>query len=217
MEPMNRRVFIMRGTLTAVALRAALAGGVVGGAALMSGCDVVADIKHWVPVGIDAFNGLLNFLEGNGIIQVAAGGAISAAVALVQAALNQILADIDAYDKLVPKPQGALGKITASLKILSTNFQAFLASLNINDAHLLSIVTGIADLFLSTIAGFEALIPGLSSGALVTNRTYTVAGKSATLVPKQRPVRVFKKDFNKLVVAGGHPEMKLHISFFENL
>lgn len=185
-----------------------------GGLGLMtSGCNVFTDIENWVPVGIATFNSLVTLLENAGVINPVAGAPITAAIGLVQAGFAQIVADVKAYQAIQPPPAGALAKIQAALQVVDSNFQAFLASINVSDNKLLQLVVGLAGIILSAIGGF---INQLSGTSPVIGREYTVARQKISVTPKLYTVRAFKKAWNVAVSSGGHPEMEQHVSFWEN-
>lgn len=180
-----------------------------------AGCNFVSDVKAWVPVGVAAFNQICNLLESSGFLSVAAGTAGEAAVGLVSGAFNQVLAAIAAYQAITPAPVGAKERIVAALQVVVAQFQAFLSSLTISDAKIVSLVTGFANIILSTIAGFEGTAD-VPQGSLVKSHTAMICGKALTFTPQQRTVGQFKKDFNACAVQWGHPELKLKLSFFEH-
>jgi hypothetical protein len=161
---------------------------------------------NWIPVGLQAFNAIISLLEGAGALALTAGSPITALVAVISASFAQLKSDIIAYQAINPPPASALAKIEATLGIIVTNFQSFLASLNVNDSKLAALVVGLAQIILSTIAGFQSqLTPGV-----------TVVGSSARLgagvfkiTPEKRSIRSFKHDWNALVVANGHSEISL--------
>jgi hypothetical protein len=213
----SRRYFMQRGTLTAAGAKLALMGAAGGAVLTLDGCNVVTDLEHWIPVGRQGFNLVLAFLEDAGILNPVVGGVINGAVALVQAAFNQLDGVVQQYKAINPPPAGIVQKIVAGLNLLAGNFQSFLTSINISDTSIAKYVARIADLILTTIAGFEALFPSLAKGTLVPNRTFSVAGQTATFVPKERTIRAYKKDHNSIMRAAGHPELTFHISFFQHL
>lgn len=181
---------------------------------LMSGCNVFTDIENWVPVGISTFSSIVTLLEGAGVINPVAGAPISAIINTINAGFSQIIADVKAYQSITPPPVGALAKLQTILQIVETNMQAFLASINISDNKLLLLVTGLAQIILSTIAGFINSLP--ASAGFVMQKSVRVSGQLITVTPKLRSIRGYKKDWNKVCTANGHPEMQQHLSFLEH-
>ena len=116
------------------------------------------DILNWIPVADASVNSIVMLLENAGVINPVAGAPINLALGLVTAWIAQLKADVAAYQAITPPPAGALAKIKATLQIVATNFQAFLAALNITDNKLLQLVVGLAQIVLGTIAGFEGTL-----------------------------------------------------------
>jgi hypothetical protein len=175
---------------------------------LSGGCtfgSVFSQIQAWVPVGLNAFNGVLTILEGAGVINPIAGSAVALLIQTIQAAFAQLAADVQAYQSITPPPAGALAKIEATLGIIVTHFQAFLSSINISDNKIVTLVVGLVQIILSTIAGFQSQLP---TAAAAASRTLQVSGQTIAIVPVKRSVKQFKKDFN--AACGSHTEAFIH-------
>jgi hypothetical protein len=174
----------------------------------MDGCNVFQDIENWIPVGEAAFQGIVNLLEGAGLITPA----INPLVTTIIAAFNDLLADIKAYQAITPPPAGLLAKIEAVFNLIVSNFQSLLAQIASNP--IATLIIGLAQIILSTIAGFLGELP-LSSQIL--SGTFRAGGQSVTYTAQKRTVARFKKDYNSVATAAGHPEIKLHVSLWESL
>ena len=201
-----------------------VAMGGAGGLALAGagGCNVFDDILNWIPVADASIEAIVQLLENAGVLSPVAGAPINAALGLVDASVAQLKADVAAYKAITPPPAGALAKIQAGLQIVATNFQAFLAALKISDSKLLQLVVGLAQIILSTIAGFEGTLsqqPGAAAPITTAriNRTYRVAGETVSVLVEHRSRRKFKKDWNSLAEKYGHSEIKMHVSLLEYL
>lgn len=183
---------------------------VTGGAALtMSGCNVFADIEAWVPVGTAAFNSIIILLETAGLINPA----MLPVIAAIRLGFTDILADVKAYQNIQPPPVGALAKIEAVFGLLVGNFQGMLAQLQVTGGPVVTLVISLAQVILSTIAGFLGQLP--VSKSLLTG-TFKVGAETISYTAKHRNVRQFKKDWNTKAVAGNHPELKFQLSFMEH-
>ena len=205
---MNRREFAQRSGSAVLFLMA-------GGSALLTGCGVLTDIENWIPVGLQAFQAIISLLEGAGIISIAAGGPIAGLVATITSGFNDLTTAIKQYQAITPPPTGAMANIEAVLNSIVGNFQTFLASINITNSKLTTLVVGMAEIILGTIAGFENLLP--TSTATLLAKGTRVGQAVVPLIPKHRTRRAFKHEWNGLVTASGHPELKLHVSLFERL
>lgn len=225
-NPTSRRGFIK---LTAAGVMEYMAmGGAVGLATMGTACNVFNDIVNWIPVADAALDNIVELLETAGVINPVAALPINALLGVVTASIAQLKADVAAYQAVTPPPVGALAKIVLGLQIVTTNFQAFLAALNISDDKLLQLVVGFAQIVLGTIAGFENTIAQQNptaaptpapapAPALHVTREYQVARQAVTVMPQHRTRRKFKKDWNHLAEQYGHSELKMHISLAEAL
>jgi hypothetical protein len=184
---------------------------------VMEGCTltvdkILTDIENWVPVGLAAFQAIVTLLDG-------AAAPLAPIVSIITAAFNQVVADIKMYQAITPPPAGALASIEAALQIIVTNFQAFLSSLNITDSKLVTLVIGFAEIILNTIAGFAAQLGSTSTALHVeVAKTVTVSGKTVAVTASTNTLtrRSFKKAWNKVAVAGSHPECELALTFWEH-
>jgi len=221
----NRRQFVQRSTLTVVGLRLAQGTAFIGTAELAGGCNLFNDILNWIPVGEASVNAMLTVLTSNGI---AIAPAVSAAVTLTEAGLTALTAAVKEYQATTPPPVGAVAKVQTALKDVVDNFQTFLASINV-PGNIFSVISGLAQVVLSTVAAFENQLPPTTPAATAAART-TIVGATAhvgqaviVITPKHRTVRAYKKDWNATLDAGTKLGVLVpksayhHISFFEHL
>lgn len=213
LKALTRRAFLKVGAFAVASARLAPALLLAG---LGVGCNVFQDIESWVPTGIDAFNAVLNLLEGSGVITVAAGSPIAAVVGVIFAAFNQLKTDAQQYLATNPPPVGALAKVLDVLQNIGTNFQSFLTAININDPKLSALVTGMVQIILGVVSGFENQLPQTAptTAKRIPARLTMGSGAAAkviTITPVNKPSKAeFRKQWNTLVTSGGHPELKLH-------
>lgn len=182
----------------------------VGSTFTLSGCNVFTDIENWIPVGRSAFQGIVTLLTGAGLLSPP----IAMLVPLILAGFDDILADVKAYRATQPPPAGLLAKIEEVFNLLVGNFQSLLSQVAANP--IAALVIGLAQIILSTIAGFLGQLPAATS-SLQRSRTFRVGSHTVAITPQQRSIRQFKRDYNAAAAAGGHPEIELHVSLLERL
>jgi hypothetical protein len=182
-----------------------LAGGVLSGCPSFGG--ITSAISTYVPVGLAAFNGVLLLLTSAGVIPPGTSTAIGALVLLVKAGFADLLAAVQEYNN-APAAQKVTvkEKISLILAVIAANIEKFASDIvgMVSDNKLLQVVTGLLTLILATLAGFSGQLPAPLAG----RKTLSVAGKAVT--PKLLPLKDFKKQWNQLAGAGGHPEVELH-------
>jgi hypothetical protein len=190
----NRRRFIGKSSLTLIGMRIFL---LTGTSLSMVGCNLFTDIENWVPVGIAAVNSILGVLSANGVV---ISGPIQMTVTVLMNALNAVIAAIKEYQSTSPAPAGTLAKVELAVKDVVDQFGAFLNQLNVLPAGLFAIISGLAQVVISTITAFMNELPATStaaySRAIATRTTFRVGSLNVAIVPKKRTIRSFKKDFN---------------------
>jgi hypothetical protein len=191
---MNRRSFTGR-------ISSALLFLAAGGASiLISGCNVFSDILSWVPVGEAALNSILAVLTGNGVI---ISPVIQSVVSLIEAGFSALTAAVKEYQSTTPAPVGALSKVETAFKDIVDNFSTFLSSLNVSGG-LLGIITGLAQIVLSTIAAFVNRLPASTAMKAVSVKLARVnvgnpPNASVIVIPKARNKSAFVKDFDAVL------------------
>jgi len=188
---MNRRTFASR---TASVLLFLLASST---SLFIAGCSVFSDVLAWIPVGEAALNSILAVLTGNG---VAITPAIQSIISLIEAGFAALTAAVKEYQSTTPAPVGALAKIETAFKDIVDNFSTFLQSLNVSGG-LLGIITGLAQVVLSTIAAFVNRLPASTAMKAVRDRasSVSVGGTKVSVTPKARDASTFKKDFDAIL------------------
>ena len=196
---MNRRTF-MGTSLVAVG----------SGTMLLEGCTfggVIAEIKAYIPIGIAAFNGVVTLLTGLGIIPPGTSTLLALLIAAVKGGFADIIAAIDAYNNAPAADKTTLlQKISLILSEISANIGKFFADLNISNSSVLTLVTGLVQLILSTLAGFASQLPAPPTPVALSAR---VAGHPIVITPKILSRSEFKAQWNKTVTTAGHPELVL--------
>jgi hypothetical protein len=219
----NRREFIGHMTRSAAELylaRTLLLSTATGSALALGGCDVWSAIVSWEPTAKAALNGIITILGANGFPISQAAAAI---VQTIEAALDQLIADVQAYKAVTPPPVGALQKIETAFSIITANFQTFLADIQVPDSPLLETIVAIVRVILSTIAGFEN-----KTGAGVVSSAMRIGGargnaRVITITPKLRTPGGFKRDYNSQLAAGATagvkcpPEVYLKLTFAQRM
>lgn len=174
----------------------------------LEGCSassVFTDIANWEPVAKQAVQSIVTILGANGYpISPAA----SAVVAMIEASLDQVLADVKIYQSITPPPVGSLAKIEAALGVVAANYQQFLQTIQVSNSPLLSTVIALAQVALSTITAFEQQLPPSPTPALARITSFTISGQTVGISPKMRTRRAFKKDHNHVLDAA----KKAHLS-----
>jgi len=167
----------------------------IGGSTLfVEGCSVMSSIEDWVPVGISAVKSIETILGANGF---PLGAAAQALLDAVLGGLAQLLADVKIYQAITPPPVGALAKVQAAFGVITQNFQAFLSSVNIGNSPLLQTIVAIAQVVLSTIAGFVGKLPVTPATRMqLSHMTITMSGGTYPVNPVVRTRGNFKRNFN---------------------
>ena len=189
-----------------------------GASILTEGCSesqVMTDIEHWAPVGKTAFDNIVTVLIEANVIPLGV-----PAKALIDDLFDQLRLDAAAYLAINPPPVGALQNVQATFVTILNNLQAFLAGLNLPIGSLLNLIVMLAQIIFSTIAGFETDLPAsmtLLKGTLhgMVGTEIRVSQRSFKVVAQHRTNRSFKKDWNAVARAAGHPKTQIKLSFFE--
>jgi hypothetical protein len=173
----------------------------------MAGCSVMSAISAYVPVGLAAFNGVIALLSSVGLIPPGTSTAIGLIVAIVKAGFADLLTAINEYNAAPAASKVSFEqKISLVLTDIGDNITKFMddVSSSLATSTVGKLVVGLVSLILSTLAGFAGQLPAPAAG----RKTYAVAGQAVT--PRAISVKEFKKEYNQLVGAGGHPELELH-------
>jgi hypothetical protein len=184
-----------------------------GSSSMLVGCgtsssSIFNEIAAWEPIGKSAVQGIITLLEGVGLIAPGMPLLISA----ILAGFDELIADVKAYQAMNPPPANALDRIVAVFNLIVGNFQDMLAQLMVSVNPIIATVIGLAQVILGTIAGFLANLPK----AARLSGVFSVGREAVTYSAQLRSRKQFKHDFNSIAVAGGHPEIQLHVGFWEH-
>lgn len=196
---MNRRSFAQKLGSGMLAL------GALTQLTFLTACSVFDNILKYVAVGLQSFQAVVDLLAGAGVIVPGLGTVIDAAIALVKAGLADLQVVVTAYEN-APADQKAtlLQKVSLALAIAEANIQQFWSELKIPDAKLSSLVKGLLEIILSTLAGFGTQLPPPPTSAVLDKMKSVPRG--LTVTPIKRSASQFKKDFNGVLSAGGYSQ-----------
>jgi hypothetical protein len=162
----------------------------------LEGCNVFTEIEAWIPLGIDAVNGILSVLAANGVLLPPQ---VTAIVNLIMAGLTALKGAIAEYEATTPPPQGALQKIETIFQDIVDNFSSFLAALGLPGGSLFIMIAALVQAILETIAGFVNKLP---TGTATVAASLRVGSRTVPVLPKFRSQRQFKRHWNSLCTAG---------------
>lgn len=177
-----------------------------------SGCNIIQDIQNWIPVGLAALNSIQTLLGP------LVSPAVTPFITIIKTGFADLLAATQAYanDTNPADKATSIAKIQTALNDITTNFENLFNTLP--GGAIVSLAFGLAQIVLTTIAGFiTQLPPAPATSSLKMRTTFTIKGQAVNIVPVKRSVRRFKGDWNSAAVAAGHPELKMHVSFLEHL
>jgi hypothetical protein len=216
-----RRRFVQKAPLAALGLFTLRAAGYSLLSLLSFGCTggVFSNILNWIPVGEAAVNSILSVLSANGVIILPG---LQTYISLIEAGFTALTAAVNEYQSTTPPPVGTLAKIETAFHDVVDNFKTFFASLNVSGG-LLAIIVGLAQVVLSTIAAFMNQLPAAATlrRTVAVGHVFLVGNATATIVPKQRTRRAFKRDMNAVLDGGPSagvvipPSARLRLSFWE--
>lgn len=167
-----------------------------------TGCGVFSDILAWTNIAGVAIDGIVTAL---GPFMPPGGAQI---VLLIKAFLTDLAGTVTEYENDTNPIDKAtlLAKIRTLLDDIATNFQAFLAQINLGNNPIVAVVLGLAQVILAAIAGFLGQLPTPTTIPL----KLIVNGKPLTVVPKYyKRVQDFKSDYNSVCILNHHPELEI--------
>lgn len=187
----------------------AFAGIAISGSSLLTACppfsSVYQKILQYVNVGLQAFQSVVNLLVASGVINVAEGTAISAAVNLVKVAFADLQTAVNNYLNSTGDKSTLIGKISVALAAVQASIQQFWNDLNIPDARLSSLVEGLLGVILSVLAGFQTQLPAPPPTAVKA----VTGGKMIRVAAKRESVKDLKKEFNDILKQNGKSEFAI--------
>lgn len=183
---MNRKQFV--GCLVAGAAASAMLG--------VDGCNLgsaIAQLEKWVPVGLQAFAGVV------AIINPAAGTALAISVTVAKALWTDISTAIANYNAAPASAKTTvMAKITTALGALMGGLGDILHQLGSAASSQLGTITAALNLFIATLSAIDANLGGTPPVVPVSARV-----KAATSGPD------FRNQFNAIVSQGGYPQFAI--------
>jgi len=167
-----------------------------------TGCGIFSDILAWTNIAGIAIDGIVNVL---GPFMPPGGGQI---IQLIKAFLTDLAGTVTEYENDTNPADKAtlLAKIRTLLGDIATNFQSFLAQINLGANPIVNVVIGLAQVILAAIAGFLGQLP---TPATIPLR-FSVSGKPLVVAPVYyKRVSDFKAAYNAVCIADGHTELEL--------
>lgn len=172
---------------------------------LLGGCSVITDIENWVPIALTSLSSI------QALLGVLATPLIVAIFTQIKAALSDLLAAAQEYDKAPDASKGtALGKMQTALTAITDNFQNMLAQLP-GVGAIISLVIGLVQIILTTIAGFVTKLPAAPAGAVNPTMRASIKAhnQTVTIPPIYRNKKKFRGDWNSMCALAGHPESQI--------
>lgn len=172
--------------------------------------SVYADILAYVPAALSAFSVILSILSGAGV-------SIAPAVALIVNAVKAALADLQTAVTLWNDAPAAgkatlLGKISTALLVAEETLQEFWTNLDIPDSGLAATISGLLQIILETLMGFQSAIPAAptvtTESALAIHRRESLRNV-VTYTPTRRSLKQFKQVYNAYLVTKGFPQFSI--------
>lgn len=144
-------------------------------------------------------------------LQTLLGSLIPPAAAVILTAVKAGLADLSAaiaqYDAAPASEKTTLlAKIDLLLTDIVSNFQLFINQVLPGAGTLVTVIEGIVELILSTIAGIRGDFPQSSTLSAMSIR---MSRGTVAIVPVRRDAKRFKKSFNTLVANAGYPQAEI--------
>lgn len=169
----------------------------------MTGCGVFSDILAWTNIAGVAIDGIVtalgSFMPLGGVLII---NAIKVFLADLAGAVTEYQNDTNPNDKAT-----LLAKIRTLLTDIASNFQSFLAQINLGTNPIVNVVLGLAQVILAAIAGFIGQLP---TGAAALSPSIRIGTKVVTVTPKYyKHVQSFVADYNSVCVANGHVELEI--------
>ncbi len=192
---------LSRRQFSGTAILAALASALP---VVMTSCGIFSDILAWTNVASLALDGIVtllgNFMPPGGALAISA---IKAFIADLAGAVSEYQNDTNPADKAT-----LLAKIRSLLTDIASNFQSFLAQINLGNNPIVEVILGLAQVILSAIMGFLGQLPATGK---TLSTTVKVGGKTLAVTPKYyEHVSDFKRDFNAVCDANNHKELEIH-------
>jgi hypothetical protein len=165
----------------------------------LSCSSVFTDISNYVPLGIQAFDGLLEILSPSEAT------ALAPIITAVKAAFADLAAAVTAYENAPSASKATLvGKITTAINVVMAQLQQFWSDANLPDGTLASTIEAVLQIILSTLAAF---LPLLGGNVVSTKKALK---KTITYAPKKRTKKQFKADVNNAFAQNGYSKVVIY-------
>jgi hypothetical protein len=185
---MNRREVIKKVGLSAGTVL--IAGQFLG----ISACNVYNDIMQYIPVALTAFSTIVSILNPG------VGATILAVISMVKVALADVQTAVTNYENAPSSEKVTLsGKIATAINAAEAELQQFWSDLKLPDGNLATLIEGVINVIVSTLAAF---LPQLAPAIPVPAKTLT---KRINYTAKKRSIKQFKSDLNAEFTKGGYP------------
>ena len=199
---MLRRVFLKSSGMLAFVLS-------LGSSALLTGCGFWSSVATWGSIGLAGFNSIVTLL-GTYNVPFPAG-----LVTQIRAGFQQLISDATQIENENPAPVGEADIVLNDLQIILTNFQAFLATLNIPDGPLISLVAAAASLIIGAILGYINQEPTATAKVKLSGPVMLGKRHLAITPTYYAHTGTFKRAWNKIWATGGHPEGEMGLTIGE--
>jgi hypothetical protein len=191
-------------------------------ALMLVGCSlasVVADVAKYLPTAEQAFAGVINILEVAGVLTVAQAAPAVAdenKATSVFADLQTAIAGYEAAKASGTVPASKLQDVVNVLAQVETNEMQFETDLGFASTNKdVQTANAIIDLSVGTFDGFSAQLGVQPSNAIRTIKGDTIVYSNGLVLPRATSVADFKRKYNAIVKAGGHPEKEFKLSVAE--
>jgi hypothetical protein len=171
----------------------------------MTGCGLLSDLQAWIPIANAAISGIVTvigtFMPPGALLII---NIIKAALSDLGSTIAQYEADSNPADKATWE-----AKISTILTDIASNFQNFLAQLNLGNNPIMNIVIGLAQVVLAAIEGFLGQLPATAKTKTI-GTSFIVGGKLMAVTPKYyKKVQQFKSDYNAVCIQYNHTEIEI--------
>lgn len=190
---------------------AAKFAAVIPVAVFAAGCPftvggVLAVLERYVPLGLQAFAGIVS------LINPAAGSALATAVLIAKALWTDVQEAIASYNAAPAGNKSTLlGKVDTALSSLVNGLTRILSSLGLHSQADQQTAVAALMLLIATLTGIQATLP-VPSAAQAKTRRATMPRQlmvGAQQVEIVGDVKQFKAQYNTIMHAGGHTELQL--------
>jgi phage-related protein len=147
----------------------ALAGGLGITTMGLSCGSIFTDIEDYVPIGLEAFQEVLN------LISPAEGAALATIITAVKATFADLTTVISNYQNAPAADKSTLiGKITTAINAVMQELQQFWNDANLPSGTLASTIEGVLQVVISTLAAFLPLLGGVLLPAKKLGKTIPI-------------------------------------------